>query len=849
MFIPALLLFFVFGVYLRTHCASFNINDSGETIMVCDLLTVSHSPGYPLHTLWGRVNCLLPLGQPMLRVTFSSMLTGAVSVVIFYWVLKMMLKGIFDPSASSAGSSPRPSFDGQTGQAIPLQEEGGGSRPGPWLWEIPALFGALIFAFSYQHWFQACGAKGGIYTLNTLLSVCMLWLFFKMRESGWYIKSFLLIGFLYGLSLAHHWPNQIVMAPAYLWFLMTGQKRIPFIDFYYWIFKPIFLIPSAFWFLFSSAFVYIQTQNLFTGIEAGLGVLGSLIAAAIIVRVYNWFYLLAAVFVFGVGLVWFQSPLIADVMFLIFIICCLLVRVYNLTNFVKAVVMAFLPLSIYSYLVIRSQQHPVVNWWNPGTASRLWGTVMREGYKGIGDIRSLTTVYRNIGRYWVHAQHQFGDYFTYFIFALAITGLFWFFNRKQWATAIGMLLLGAGVFSGVILFNNPLEGYQWTLDNFFSPIFMMTAFYAAAGVAGACYWVYMNWPHRLVPLFASAVCLGLALQTLVLNYKVNNQDKYSYNGQYIYEGNDQSRYVSSYDYGLNMLKSADDNAVIMCNGDIDILPIWYMQFVLGKRPQVVSFTMQLIPYDWYRNPLFDRWPFLKVPVGQDVRPETVVQNMIDVHANDRSFYFTNIFTAPWMRDKNPSLPEGFLWRMIKTKGMSYAFTSARLNKYWSTYRLRNLDAPDRGYWDEYTDVMKDSYGIGHHFTGLFAYMNQMPDLALWSLNNALKYRQPQVMPQIYLMLGETYLMAGDGAAAANNYQETIRLEQEEEKKYGKPNPNVPYLYAKLGDAFGLIKDFQNAESAFRTSLSMNPQQKEALDGLDQMNKAEEKARKASGKTL
>src|ERR1019366_308088 len=122
MFIPALLFFFTFFFYLRTCCASFNINDSGETIMVCDLLTISHSPGYPLHTLWGRVNCLLPIGQPMFRVTFCSMLTAAVAVVVIYWVLKMFIKGILDVPTGSTSSpqatSPlRQGSEGQAGQA------------------------------------------------------------------------------------------------------------------------------------------------------------------------------------------------------------------------------------------------------------------------------------------------------------------------------------------------------------------------------------------------------------------------------------------------------------------------------------------------------------------------------------------------------------------------------------------------------------------------------------------------------------------------------------------------------------------------------------------------------------
>ncbi len=709
--IPAFLFFITLFFYLRTHCASFNINDSGETIMVCDLLTISHSPGYPLHTLWGRVSCLLPLGQPMMRLTFNSMVTGTFAVVVIYWVLKMLFRGIFDPA--------------EPAEIVPEDQ-----KPGPWIWEIPALFGALTFAFSYQQWFQACGAKGGIYTLNTLLSACMLFLFFKMRENGWFIKSFLLMGFLYGLSLAHHWPNQIVMAPAYLWFFLASQKRVALSSF---LRNLVRLRPFDLW------------EN-FRNVISAFGVL----------------------------------------------------------NLIRCLNCMILSVSIYAYLPIRATQGPLINWWNPQTLGRLVGTVLREGYKGVGDVRSWTTIVRNLKRFWFHAHNQFGDVFTFVLAAMAVWGFLWLWKKKQWPTAMGIFFFGSGVFMGVLLFNNPLEGYQWTLDNFFTPVFLMMCIFAAAGIAGLCEWVAREWPFHMVPLYTSAFCLSFALMPLLLNYQAN----------------DQSRYVSSYDEGVNMLKTVNDDAVILCNGDIDILPLWYLQFVEGKRPKVVSFTMQLIPYDWYRDPLFARWPFLKVPVGQDIRPETVVQNMIETHANDRSFYFTNIFTAPWMRDKNPSLPEGFLWRMIKTKNLDFDFTSARLNTYWDTYRLRYMDEPDRGYWDEYTDVMKDSYGIGHDFSGYFALMNKMPDIARWSFTNALKYRQPQTLPRIYMMLAESYLTLGDPVGAINNYQETIRRE-----------PGNAYAYAKIGDAFFDSKDYQDAESSYRTSLGINPQQTEASNGL------------------
>jgi hypothetical protein len=754
MWIPFLLLIFVYEAYLLTHCASFNINDSGETIMVCDLLTISHSPGYPLHTLWGRVNCLLPIGKPMFRVTFCSLLTGTISVLMVYYTLQMVLKQVFNPAEywPFMGGSKPPAAD-------PRDEANPPKEPSAWLWETPALFGALVFAFSYQHWFQTGGAKGGIYTLNTWLTITMVYLLFKMRERGWFVKSFLLIGFLYGLGLAHHWPNMAVMAPAFLWMFFSSQKRVP---------------------------------------------MGTLVNNLVTLKPFDLLDNIGNIF-----------------------------SAFGLVNFIKAFLMLMLSLSIYLYLPIRATLKPLVNWWNPQNYDRLIGTILRKGYQDVGDKRGWATFVRDLKRFWLHAHHQYGDVFTFLVFGLAIWGLVWLWRKGHWPTAMGLAALGGGVFAGIVIFNNPLEGYQWTIDNFFSPVFMIIAMFAALGVAGLCEWAFREWDDRLVPLYVSSFILAFALMPLMLDYSAPMKTA---DNQVVYRGNDQSRYISSYDEGMNMLKTVNNDGVIVCNGDIDILPLWYLQFVEGKRPSVVSFTMQLIPYDWYRNPLFERWPFLYVPLRrdqygrEDIRPETVVQDMIDQHKNERSFYFTNIFTASWMREKNPQcLPEGFLWRMAATKNLNYPLLSSRINVLWDTYRLRSMEEPGRGYWDEYTDVMKDSYGIGFDFTGYFAYMNGMPDLALWSFNNALSYRQPQTLMRIYMMLGDTYMQLNNYSAAITNYQSSLGRE-----------PRNPYCLARLGDAFRMAGDFPNADSAYHQSLNLNPQQKEALDGLHALGEAQAK---------
>jgi hypothetical protein len=776
MIIPILLGLFTFVAYLMTACATFNINDSGETIMVCDMLSISHSPGYPLHSLFGRCFCLLPLGQPMFRVTLSSVVNSTLTVVMLYFVLRSILKKVFDPPEPP----PAP----------------GEKRSGPWLWEVPAVFGALIFAFSYQHWFQAGGCKGSIYTLNSFFSISMLYVFLKMRERGWFVKGFLLFGLLMGLSLAHSWPNPIVMSPGYLWLILTTQKKLNFNQ----------MVSKTFSFVSLGAFVVCFVL--------GIWALDDFLKAL-------------ALGVFGM-------------------INVVIIESYGLLTWVRGLTCMALALTTYLYLPLRAVQRPIINWWDPRTLKRLVETVIRKGYLDLGDKRGLNTFLRTFDRFMLHGHHQFGgEAVTFIVFLLSVYGLYWLLQRRQFSTAIGMFLMGFGVFVGIIGVSTSLEGYQWTNDNFFSPIFMMVSLFAACGLAGLCLLVSQKWPLRVVPLYASAAVLSLALMPLIFNLQPGGYDyadpipyKGSSNHRPMFVGNDQSHYVSSYDEGINMLKTVNDDGVIICNGDIDILPLWYLQFVEKKRPKVVSFTMQLIPYDWYRNPLFNEHPDLKVALKrdiygrEDVRPEVVVQDMIDQHAQDRSFYFTNIFTAPWMRQNNAAIPDGFLWRLIKTKNLNYGFTSARLNALWDTYRLRYLDYPERGYWDEYTDVMKDSYGIGYDFTGYFGLMNKMPDIALWSFNNALAYRQRQTKGRIYMMLGETYMTLGNPSAAVNSYQQSIKMEEFE----NPGSPTIPYSVAKMGDAYAAMGDRSDAEASYRSALAVNPQQKEAQDGLQKLQK-------------
>ncbi|MGH7739793.1 MAG: tetratricopeptide repeat protein, partial [bacterium] len=59
----------------------------------------------------------------------------------------------------------------------------------------------------------------------------------------------------------------------------------------------------------------------------------------------------------------------------------------------------------------------------------------------------------------------------------------------------------------------------------------------------------------------------------------------------------------------------------------------------------------------------------------------------------------------------------------------------------------------------------------------------------------------------------------------------------------KREANNPFALARIGKSYMYLKDYADADQAYRTSLALNPQQKEAQDGLKELSALEKKAGK------
>ena len=242
----------------------------------------------------------------------------------------------------------------------------------------------------------------------------------------------------------------------------------------------------------------------------------------------------------------------------------------------------------------------------------------------------------------------------------------------------------------MVLASNPVESYQWMIDPFFTPCVL--ALCILAGFAGTAFLerAYLS-PSDWRKM--KGLLLLPALLPLLLNFHAA----------------DQSRYFCSYDYGLNELKTAAPGSLILCSGDIDLMPFYYLKDVKGFRKDVAYLTVWLIQYDWYQNAVFQRWPDLKIPA---LVPDskTIALDLVRYKGNTRPFYFTNIFTPMWLLNPQNTIPEGFLWRMKTTLGLNFADDTKNANRLWGSYHLDSLDK-SRGYWDDASTILMDSYGF------------------------------------------------------------------------------------------------------------------------------------------
>ncbi len=274
-----------------------------------------------------------------------------------------------------------------------------------------------------------------------------------------------------------------------------------------------------------------------------------------------------------------------------------------------------LAFSVHLYMPLRAVQRPEINETDPSHWRSFRDALARKQYGAVSPLDRKGPVADQVRQYFYYLSWQSGRpsswraalgdagdpvflAFRFLLTALAIWGavLTWSRNRRVMLLVGSIFLMASAFFIFYLNFKTgPIAtptGEVRDRDYFYADSFALWGVFGAIG-AGA---LLRKAFRRDSAAWAALVLPGISL---AMNYHEC----------------DRSRDFVAHDYGVNLLESCPDGAVLITNGDNDTFPLWFAQSVLGVRRDVIVSNLSLMNTDWYIHQLLDRDPLL-LPFGE-----------------------------------------------------------------------------------------------------------------------------------------------------------------------------------------------------------------------------------------
>ena len=580
-----------FLVYYDTMAPTVSFWDCGEFIATSHTLGVPHPPGSPLFLIIGRVFSMIPFSPDIaFRVNLISVFVSALAVMLLYLIIVKVIAhwrgGIKENSDVIIA------FGG-------------------------ALVGALTFAFTDSHWFNAVEAE--VYSMSTFFTAIVVWLILhwseRAEEQG-NERYILIIAYMIGLAIGIHLLNLLAL---------------PFIALIIYFRKQSFEWKS---FLITIGITGVTFVIIHNGVIKGLPKLASEIGVFGVV--------VAVLIVFGI-MIWS------------------IVNKQQLLSIVfTSMVLILIGYSSYTIIFIRSGQDPVIDENDPETVTAAVSYMEREQYgqvgrfprryKGIPAQHEVVGAPANGQKYslsqkrkymFYNVAKQWDFFWNYQVKKMYWRYFLWQFAGRGNSTEPGVTAFGA---------NNRQDGVDWSqfglplafilglagmIYHFYrdekEAFSMMTLFF----LTGLAVIIYLNQDNPqprerdysyVGSFLAFSVWIGVGAAAIIENIikKIKTENIGHRLGMAVillqvvlipfamvranYHEHDRSGNYVAWDMSYNMLQSCEPHGIIFTNGDNDTFPLWYLQEVEGMRKDVTVANLSLLNTPWYIRQLRDSRP-------------------------------------------------------------------------------------------------------------------------------------------------------------------------------------------------------------------------------------------------
>ena len=585
--INRLIAFFIFlltfVVYFDTMAPTVSYWDCGEFIAVSHTLGVPHPPGSPFFLLLGRIFSMLPFSEDIaFRVNIISPLVSALAVMLLYLsIVKVVthwrgeIKNISDS----------------------LIVFGGG------------VSGALAFAFTDSHWFNAVEAE--VYAFSTFFTAIVVWLILLWNEKAdqkGHERYLLIIAYMIGLATGLHLLNLLA---------------IPFI----------------------TLIIYFRKYK----VEWKTFGINVLITAVIFFVIHNGIIKGLPKMAAGFLGVWGTAFLIFSIFGLM--VWAILNKQHLISFAATSVVLVLLGYSTYTMIFIRSNQDPTIDENDPETVEAMISYLEREQYGSVGQFprrfKGLRQMYEVVGPPSSNGEYssrqksqyrkidmnkQWDFFWNYQIKKMYNRYFLWQFAGRGPSTESGVTAMGA---------NSREDGVHWS--QFGLPLALIIGligmFYHGSKdqrmsfsvmslflLTGYAIIIYLNQddpqPRErdysyVGSFFAFSIWIGAGVSAIgeFIEKKIGDTNlrnrllsimlvlviafmpgvMMSVN----YHSHDRSGNYVAWDYSYNILQSVGPNGILFTNGDNDTFPLWYLQEVENVRKDVAVVNLSLLNTPWY----------------------------------------------------------------------------------------------------------------------------------------------------------------------------------------------------------------------------------------------------------
>jgi len=396
---------------------------------------------------------------------------------------------------------------------------------------------ATLIAFSYTYWANA--SEAGVYATSAFMMNLIIWLtllWVKKQHDFSHQNYLLLIMYLFFLGFCIH-QTILQIAPAILFIVILPYLKNSLKQTTNWIvLLVLFFVLTALYFIFNTIADNIHIP------EIEKFVVGIAIFAMI------W---------------WYLRDYIDDRVWLV------------------GILMVVIGLSPHLFLLVRSEFRPFINEGHPHNYDLFMDYILRKQYGGYNFLQRRASIPYQFNfhffRYlswqfldaevvagWLNAPEALIRFFRNIIYLfLGFSGFYYTFKKNKNAFLYILSLFFMTSIAMIFVMNLSNEEVR-DRDYFFFPAYNLWAIAMGIGAVG------------LINLISKEIYLKIVAMVLVCCFPILNM----LSG---YHKHDRTGELIALGYGLNILNSLEQNAIIFTNGDNDTFPVWYAQAVKDKH--------------------------------------------------------------------------------------------------------------------------------------------------------------------------------------------------------------------------------------------------------------------------